>query len=86
VFQLRNALRTEAAHYSYFPPNQKERKRQNLKLAREIGYGFNAFPNEAINNIIGSLYGKLIVANSFDQTGVAISNKEFIIEIKSQLI
>ena len=65
-----------AARQIYFPVGKDERKRMNLRLGREIGYGL------AEGADLGSLYSRLIVINSFDNTGVCIDNKEFLCAVR----
>ena len=60
------------ARQVYFPTGKDERKRMNLRLGREIGYGLTEGAD------LGSLYSRLIVINSFDRTGVCVDNKEFL--------
>lgn len=67
----------------YFPSNKSQRKRMNLRLAREIGVGLNDSPEF---NDWGSLYGRFIVMFSFDTTGVCVDAKEFFREVRSQLV
>lgn len=85
IQELRNSLRTSAAHFTYFPSNKKERHVANLKLAREIGYGLKDYPANAVKDILGTLYGQLVVANSFDSTGVCVDNKEWVETIQSRI-
>jgi len=83
IADLRDALRTPGAHARYFPT--QGRKKANLLLARELAFGLKDYPKEQVEKHLGSLYGMLIVANSFDQTGVAIDNKEWVGEIRAHL-
>jgi hypothetical protein len=69
------------ARMFYFPPNKRDRKEKNLRLAREIGYGLKDFADG--HEIVTSLYGKIIVIFSFDTTGVCIDAKEFFSEIRN---
>jgi len=81
IADLRDALRTPGAHARYFPT--QGRKKANLLLARELAFGLKDYPIEQVGSQLGALYGALIVANSFDRTGVAIDNKEWLKEICS---
>ena len=85
IQEMRNALRYPGAHAAYFPPDKQDRRDANLKLAREIGFGLNAYPASAVKDILGSLYGQLIVANSFDSIGVCIDAKEWTQAIQSRI-
>lgn len=67
-----------AARESYFPMDAGLRKRRNLKLGREVGFGMGIYPNSDIDDYIQSLYGRLIVRNSFDSVGVQLDAKEWI--------
>lgn len=84
VFQIRDALRTSGAHACYFPTDAS-RLQANLKLAREIAFGLKDYDRDEVSLVIGSLYGQLIVSNSLDRTGVAISARQWIDEIHSHL-
>jgi len=72
--EIRNALRSSAAHYTYFPDNKELRKERNIKLGHEIGYAVGVDDVAKFGQIT---YGILIVSNSFDRTGVAINMKEW---------
>ena len=77
IDSVRAALRdNQHARAFYFPPNREERRRQNLRLAREVGYGLT--PQFDIRG----LYSTLIVSFSLDSTGVSIDAKEFFEEMR----
>jgi len=78
---MRSALNYPGARALYFPPDKTERKQANLRLARELGFGLKDYPESEVKRIIGELYGKMIVANSFDSTGVAIDAKPWLAEL-----
>ena len=84
IADLRDALRSSGAHARYFPLS-RERREANLLLARELAFGLRDYPSDQVKKHLGALYGLLIVANSLDQTGVAIDNKEWLAEIYSHL-
>lgn len=65
---------------SYFPMDGDARRRQNLKLGRELGYGLADFDDW--ETWAGSTYGRFVVANSLDSIGVVIDNKEWIAAIR----
>ena len=83
IANMRDALRSPGAHARYFPA--QGRKEANLLLARELAFGLKDYPAEEVKKCLGSLYGKIVVANSLDQTGVAIDNKEWLVEIRKHL-
>ena len=83
IHELRDALKTEGAHSLYFPPNKKLRRNRNFRLAREIGHGLQDSPDA--ESVIQSLYGMLIVANSFDTTGVCVDAKEWFAELRRSI-
>jgi len=78
IESIRNALRHQGARLTYFPMNKSDRVTQNLKLAREIGYGLKDYSPSEVKDMIGSLYSIIIVSNSLDSVGVAVSAKEWI--------
>lgn len=86
IDDLINSLNYQGAHEFYFPRDKILRTERCLRLGREIGYGLKSFPDKEVKNLLSSLYGLIIVRNSFDSIGVCITNKEFIAEIKSQFI
>lgn len=59
----------------FFPMEAPLRKQANLKLGRELGYGLAQF--EGYKNYVQASYGRVIVKNSLDTTGVVISSKEW---------
>lgn len=65
------------ARMFYFPPNKSKRRKMNLRLGREIGYGLRG------DKELGSLYSRLIVSFSFDSTGVCVDNKEFLSSVRA---
>lgn len=79
IANIRDALRSNPR--PYFPRSVKRRRKQNLKLGREIGYGLGPFDDWL--DVAKGTYGKIIVANSFDSTGVVIDNKEWIAAIRA---
>ena len=72
------ALKTSAAHETYFPDDRELRKERNLKLGREIGYGVRAWSQSERDFYLQTLYGRFIVANSLDRTGVALDAKDWV--------
>lgn len=78
INDMRNAVRYSGPRLLYFPQNKDARKKGNIRLARELGYGLKDFARKDVERILGNLYGIFIVANSFDNTGVQINAKEFI--------
>ena len=64
----------------YFPMNRERRRNQNLKLGRELGYGLGMF--EDWETWAGTTYGRIVVRNSLDTTGVVLDNKEWIAAIR----
>ena len=83
IADLRDALRGSGAHARYFPT--QGRKEANLLLARELAFGLKDYPGDQVEKQLGALYGMLIVANSFDQTGVVIDNKEWLGEVRAHI-
>jgi hypothetical protein len=86
VQEIRQALRTPGAHEFYFPRDRARRKSANLRLAREMAAVFAEHPDQAeVDNVIPSLYGKIIVAQSLDTTGVQVDNKEWVQEMRAAM-
>lgn len=75
IENLRAALR---GHETFFPVNLQERRRANISLAHDIGAGLTDYPPDQVKRVLGTLYGKLLVANSLDSVGVALSHKEWL--------
>lgn len=82
IQNLRAALDSSGARQFYFPRDRARRKSANLRLAREIGSGLADYAPELVQDVIGSLYGILIVSKSLDTTGVAIDAREFVQELQ----
>lgn len=82
ILSLASSLRGDQF---YFYPDPDIRKQRVLQLAREFGYGLRDFPIKEVEKALSWSYGRMVVANCFDQTGVPISNKEWVREIKSVL-
>lgn len=80
--QVTSALKTLNACASYFPMDKGLRRERNLKLGREIGYGIAGCDGDP-GPYLGTLYGRMIVAHSFDSTGVMIDNAAWIKAIKA---
>ena len=59
----------------------KTLKEANKRLGREIGYGLAIFSDW--EDYAGTFYGRFIVINSLDTTGVVISNKEWLKEVRA---
>jgi len=83
--EMRQAMAYQGARDLYFPPNKEERIKGNLRLARELACGLKDFSADAVNNELGALYGKFIVAHSLDTTGVVINNKTWLDELRNHL-
>jgi hypothetical protein len=64
----------------WFPMSQQLRRKRNLRLARGIGYGLAAYDNW--EDVARSTYSRIVVANSFDSTGVALDNREWMDAIR----
>ena len=64
------------ARQAYFPMDKAKRRRMNLRLGREVGYGLTEGAD------LGSLYSRLIVIHSLDSTGVCVDNKEFLAAVR----
>ena len=58
----------------YFPPGRK-RKEMCLRLGREVGYGLTMPDAE---QVIGTLYGRLVVQFCLDRFGVALDARGFV--------
>lgn len=82
IENMRRSLKAPGAHALYFPPSAKARKVGSLRLAREIGFGLRGFPEDILTDVLGTLYGKLIVENCLDTTGVQVNNKEWLAEMR----
>ena len=65
---------------SYFPPDKSERRRVNLELGRNIGYGLGIF--EDWKTWAGTTYPRFIIVNSKDKIGAAITEREWMAAIK----
>ena len=85
VQALRQALKCPGARAFYFPPGKAKRKERVLRLAREFAFGLADYPPKDVNDIMGSLYGQLVVEHSFDSTGVVVDAKEWVTEIREHL-
>ena len=77
IQQIRQALKTQAAHHTWFPDDKERRRTQNIKLGKEIGVALGGYPDKDVTGFIQSTYGIFIVANSFDGTGVVIDMKDW---------
>jgi hypothetical protein len=64
----------------WFPMNKQLRRERNLRLASEVGYGLSAYDNW--EDAAKSTYSRIIVANSFDSTGVVLDNTEWLDAIR----
>jgi hypothetical protein len=73
---LSSALKSRGAKETYFPMDKELRATRQQKLAREIGYA--AKDKEQARDFAQSGYGKLLVANSLDSTGVVLSMREWL--------
>lgn len=76
--KLQAALRSNP--HPYFPMDKEKRKRSNLRLGREIGYGLGAY--EDWETWAQTTYSRFVVANSFDSIGVMLNNKEWMAAIR----
>jgi len=79
--EIENSLQFSGARSFYFPMDKALRKERNFRLAHEIGYGLAVY--EDWKDYAGTLYGRMVVKNSFDSTGVVINNKQWITEINN---
>jgi len=61
---------------TWFPMEKSSRKKQNIRLGHELGYGLGAYDNW--EKSVGSTYGILVVAHSLDSVGVVIDAKEWV--------
>jgi len=87
VKNIKDAINAnQYAHEFYFPGAKAARKRQNLRLAREIGVGLGSYPEKVAIDISKTLYSNIIVRFSFDSVGVCINNSEFIRELHSGMM
>ena len=78
VARLQQALRTNPyARAFYFPADQAQRLERNRRLGREVGFGLSDDAD------LGGLYSVLVVTFSFDTTGVAIDNADFLAEVRA---
>ncbi len=70
--------------YQYFGPRHIWRY-----IARGIGHGLAAYPEQAVRSAIGTLYGQIVVKSEFgSQQGVTIDAKTFntwLLEARSEL-
>jgi len=82
---VRTALDYPGARGLYFPPNAKKRRKQNLRLARELGCGLAGYEPADVEPILSTLYGLLVVSKSLDLTGVQIDNKAFLAEMRAAI-
>lgn len=64
----------------WFPMDKKQRKERNQRLGHELGYGLGMF-DEWLTWAQTS-YGRYIVANSLDSTGIVISEQEWLASIR----
>jgi len=79
LIKIQSALRNNPQ--PYFPMDRQARKRRNLQLGREIGYGLG--PYEDWETWAQTTYSRFVVANSFDSIGVVLDNKEWIAAIRA---
>ena len=79
--ELRSAL---AGHPVYFHPDKELRRRNCLKLARDIGYGLRDYPLAERHNFLQDAYGALFVANCLNGCGVPLSMEELVEAAASQ--
>jgi len=82
IHALAASLKYPGARAFYFPTTENERREQNKRLGREIGFGLASYAANERRKVLGTLYSRLIVANSFDCTGVVIDNKDWISALK----
>ena len=78
VLDIANAVQENRA--TWFPFDMSKRKRMNLKLGRGLGYGLAAYDD--YEESAKTSYGKIIVKNSLDITGVAIDADEWLAAIR----
>lgn len=74
--ELASALRGGGARQFYFPMDAELRRKRNLRLGRELGYGLTE------DDELSSLYSTLIVINSMDSVGVCVDNAEFLAAVR----
>ena len=78
IVKLESALRSNPRFY--FPMDKEKRKRMNLRLGREFGYGLAIY--EDWQTSAQSTYGSMIVRNSLDSIGVVIDAREWMDAIR----
>ena len=78
VLDIYNAAQENRA--TWFPLDMSKRRRMNLKLGRGLGYGLAAYDD--YEESAKTSYGKIIVKNSFDSTGVSINANEWLEAIR----
>ena len=71
------------AHELFFPADRAERKAGTLRLGREFGAGLVGLDVKDVQDVIGSSYSVLVVANCFDRTGVQVNMKEWVKAIEA---
>lgn len=70
---IENAL--PHAHNFYFPQGKENRKRANIRLAHELGYGLAPF--DGWEDYAQSSYSRLLARYCFDRTGMVLDAKEW---------
>lgn len=75
----------ETALARHFAPGAMYHGREGaLRLAREVGYGLAGFPDSDVESEISGFYSRLLVRFTFGtSSGVPVSNKEFLAEMRS---
>lgn len=70
----------------HFAPNGLYRGLEGaLVLARDIGYGLADYPQKQIDDIIGTLYSRMLVRHCLHGKGVPIDNKPWVAEIRKSI-
>ena len=82
IDDLAVALKSPGARGLYFPLGREQRRRANLRLGRDVGYGLRGLSEKELRDILPTLYSRLLVVNSIDSTGVALDNKDFLAAIR----
>ncbi len=73
-----------ARHFA--PGNIYHGQNGAMRLAREVGYGLAGFPEPDVDEIIGSLYSRLLVRFTFSSSGgVPVAAKPWLVEMRAAM-
>ena len=65
---------------AWFPRDKEKRREMNIRLGHEFGYGLGIYDDWV--GYAQETYGRFVVRNSFDSTGVVIDAKDWMDAIR----